>query len=63
MRAHGIPDADIQQIVWDNPVAFFAQSGRLDRRRASESGPAVDRAQKFETQLPCCAVSRSQSGR
>lgn len=30
MRAAGISEADIETIVWDNPVAFFAQSGRLD---------------------------------
>jgi uncharacterized protein len=30
MRARGIPETDIETIVWRNPVAFFAQSGRLD---------------------------------
>ena len=44
----GIPDADIQRIVWDNPVAFFSQSGRLDVS-GLEQRPAVDRTQKFET--------------
>jgi predicted metal-dependent TIM-barrel fold hydrolase len=29
MRAHAIAEADIETIVWRNPVAFFAQSGRL----------------------------------
>ena len=29
MRAHGIAEADIERIVWTNPVRFFAQSGRL----------------------------------
>ena len=24
-----VPDADIEQLVWKNPIAFFAQSGRL----------------------------------
>ena len=48
MRAQGIPDADIQRIVWDNPVAFFSQSGRLDVS-GLEQRPAVDRTQKFET--------------
>jgi predicted metal-dependent TIM-barrel fold hydrolase len=48
MRAQGIPDADIQRIVWDNPVAFFSQSGRLDVSGLDER-PAVDRTQKFET--------------
>jgi uncharacterized protein len=30
MRARGIAEADIETIVWRNPVTFFAQSGRLD---------------------------------
>jgi len=30
MRAQGIGEGDIETIVWRNPVAFFAQSGRLD---------------------------------
>src|ERR1051325_11426117 len=29
MRQRGIGDSLIQKIVWDNPVAFFAQSGRM----------------------------------
>lgn len=44
MRDRGISDETIQQIVWANPVAFFAQSGRLDLAGA----PAVDRSLKFE---------------
>jgi predicted metal-dependent TIM-barrel fold hydrolase len=47
MRTHGIPDDTIQKIVWDNPVAFFAQSGRLDVAGLAER-PAVDRARQFE---------------
>jgi predicted metal-dependent TIM-barrel fold hydrolase len=46
MRAQGIADAIIQRIVWDNPVAFFSQSGRLDLAAAKA---AIDRSQKFET--------------
>ncbi len=30
MRAAGITDATLAKIFWDNPVSFFAQSGRLD---------------------------------
>jgi predicted metal-dependent TIM-barrel fold hydrolase len=30
MKAAGIGDAVIETICWSNPVAFFAQSGRLD---------------------------------
>lgn len=48
MRARGIADDTIQTIVWDNPVAFFAQSGRMDLAELGER-PVVDRAQKFET--------------
>jgi predicted metal-dependent TIM-barrel fold hydrolase len=48
MRAQGIPDTTIQKIVWDNPVAFFSQSGRLDVADL-QAPAAVDRSQKFET--------------
>jgi uncharacterized protein len=48
MRARGIPEQTIQTIVWDNPVAFFAQSGRMDLADLAER-PVVDRGQKFET--------------
>lgn len=48
MRQQGIDEASIQKIVWDNPVAFFAQSGKLDVS-GLEQRPAIDRAQKFET--------------
>jgi hypothetical protein len=30
MREQGIPEATISRIVWDNPVAFFGQTGRLE---------------------------------
>lgn len=30
MREAGIPDETIARIVWDNPVAFFGQTGRLE---------------------------------
>ncbi len=30
MRAAGIAEADIETVLWRNPVTFFAQSGRLD---------------------------------
>lgn len=48
MRAAGIGDETIRTIVWDNPIAFFAQSGRLDPAEL-ERAPVVDRSQKFET--------------
>ncbi len=43
MREHGIAESAIEQIVWDNPVAFFSQSGRLDLAR-----PKIDQSQLFE---------------
>lgn len=29
LRSRGRPERDIEKLVWDNPVAFFSQSGRL----------------------------------
>jgi predicted metal-dependent TIM-barrel fold hydrolase len=48
MRARGVSDAMIQQIVWDNPVAFFAQSGKLDVS-GIDAQPEIDRTRKFNT--------------
>lgn len=48
MREQGIAEDTIQQIVWNNPVTFFAQSGKLDLAEV-EQRPAIDRAQQFET--------------
>jgi len=31
MRRRGFTDAEITTVVWDNPIAFFRQSGRLSR--------------------------------
>ena len=45
MRAQGIGDGVIERIVWDNPIAFFSQSGRLELAGAR---PAIDRSRKFE---------------
>ena len=47
MREAGITEATIDKIVWDNPVAFFAQSGRLDLEAIGALGP-VDQRQLFE---------------
>jgi predicted metal-dependent TIM-barrel fold hydrolase len=47
MRKSGISEAQIEQIVWRNPIAFFAQSGRLDI--TADSGLlAVDQRELFE---------------
>ncbi len=43
LRAAGVADAIIEKICWDNPVAFFAQSGRLDLAPA-----AVDQRELFQ---------------
>ena len=48
MRAADIDDATIERIVWDNPIAFFAQSGRLDVEELGAT-PVIDRSLKFET--------------
>jgi uncharacterized protein len=45
LRAAGIGDEVIVQICWDNPVRFFAQSGRLAE---VESKTSVDQRQLFE---------------
>ena len=47
MRESGIAEADIEKIVWRNPVAFFGQSGRLDLDPTGDS-PAIDQTQLWE---------------
>jgi uncharacterized protein len=44
MRESGIAESAIETICWDNPVAFFAQSGRLDL----DDAPKVDQRALFE---------------
>ena len=46
MRAASFSEADIETIVWRNPVTFFAQSGRLDVSTAE--GPRIDQSLMFE---------------
>ncbi len=46
MQATGIADADIEKIVWGNPVAFFAQSGNLDIAEIG-SRPSIDQTLMF----------------
>lgn len=38
MRDAGIPDADIATIAWENPIRFFAQSGRMDLEAPTDPG-------------------------
>ena len=47
MRQAGISDADIDQVLWRNPVRFFAQSGRLDLAEEPDS-PKVDQRELWE---------------
>ncbi|HEY8368454.1 MAG TPA: TatD family hydrolase [Thermodesulfobacteriota bacterium] len=47
MREAGIPERDIETIVWRNPVAFFAQSGKLDLADVA-ARPLVDQRRLFE---------------
>ncbi len=30
LRQAGVPDADVERLVWHNPIEFFAQGGRFD---------------------------------
>jgi len=47
MRERGIPEETVETVVWRNPVAFFAQSGRLDLA-ALEAEPAIDQRELYE---------------
>jgi predicted metal-dependent TIM-barrel fold hydrolase len=44
LREAGVSEAEIEKILWHNPVRFFAQSGRLDL----EDAPRVDQRQLWE---------------
>jgi len=46
MRERGVDEQTIETVVWRNPLAFFAQSGRLDVA-ALEAEPAVDQRQLY----------------
>ena len=48
MRQLGIDEDTIQKIVWNNPVAFFAQSGRLDVA-GIDASPEIDRKLQYAT--------------
>jgi predicted metal-dependent TIM-barrel fold hydrolase len=47
MRDAGITDDTVHSICWENPLAFFAQSGRFDAP-ALEQSLAIDQRQLFE---------------
>jgi predicted metal-dependent TIM-barrel fold hydrolase len=61
MRQAGIAEEVIARIVWDNPAAFFAQSGRLDLTGIDEA-PTIDRSRKFE-ENSILRGERAQAGR
>jgi predicted metal-dependent TIM-barrel fold hydrolase len=46
MRAAGFSPSDIELVLFDNPVRFFEQSGKLDRAELGAS--PIDQAQLFE---------------
>jgi predicted metal-dependent TIM-barrel fold hydrolase len=48
MRAQGISEEVIRQIVWDHPVRFFSQSPNVDLSTIGER-PVVDRSQLYAT--------------
>jgi uncharacterized protein len=45
MARAGFSDADVETVVWHNPIAFLEQSGRLDRSLLE--GVGVDQTQTF----------------
>ncbi|MEE8434993.1 MAG: TatD family hydrolase [bacterium] len=47
MKEVGIPEADIEKIVWDNPVAFFSQSGNMDLENIVER-PNINQTELFD---------------
>lgn len=46
MLEAGIPRADVERIVWGNPLAFFALSGRFDPASV-EAPPRIDQRELF----------------
>jgi predicted metal-dependent TIM-barrel fold hydrolase len=47
MRESGVSEADVGRIFWQNPVAFFGQSGQLDLDDVP-AAPAIDQTRLFE---------------
>ena len=47
MKEAGIREEDIQTIVWENPIAFFGQSGRLDFH-VLDQDQSIDQRQLWE---------------
>lgn len=47
MRETGISEADIEKIVWANPLTFFSQSGRLDVSGLDQP-PVIDQTRLWQ---------------
>ena len=60
MREPGIAEATIETIVWRNPIAFFAQSGRLDSSERATGSRSISASSSRATR--CCAARRPWSG-
>ena len=46
MRSAGFSEADIEKVVFDNPIAFFAQSGKI--ARGDFDSKRIDQSELFE---------------
>ncbi len=46
MRENGFSEAQIDQLVWENPIGFFEQGGRLERKDL-EQPARIDRRETF----------------
>ncbi|GAA0375739.1 TatD family hydrolase [Bowmanella denitrificans] len=47
MRDAGFSEADIEKVLFDNPIDFFAQSGRLDKQQLRQPLP-IDQRQLWQ---------------
>jgi predicted metal-dependent TIM-barrel fold hydrolase len=47
LRAAGVEEREIERIVWSNPIAFFAQSGKLDEEDL-ERPLTIDQRQQWD---------------
>jgi len=67
LRQSGVSEADIERIVWENPLTFFGQSAQLDLAELS-TAPRIDQSRLFEGnsvlrgQTPAVTVAAKQPG-
>jgi len=47
MRKAGMDEEEIEKVVWDNPIAFYAQSGRITAADLDDT-PGIDRTRLHE---------------